>query len=335
LEVVAVDYGELIRRSWWMVWRHRFLWVLGLFAASTVGSCSPTSGGGPAQYQVGPGDFRGTGLERLPSEMEGAFRQIPFEQLANRETIVAIVAMVALLGLAILIVSVIAQGAMAEATASLAMGRDSSLGPAWRTGLRLFWRYVGLWLVLVGVGVLIALAFAAAVGALVAMASLSGEAVRTIFIVVGALLGLAAMLVLVPLFIVVTVAMTYAQRAIAVENVGPLSGLEAGFRLVRSHIGTSALAWLIGLALSIGAGIAIAVAAVVLLIPLGGVAAVLFATTGVSAAAVIYTIAGVVALGLAIWLLAGVANSFFWSYWTFIYLRLTGRLTERLDVTEL
>jgi hypothetical protein len=324
-----VDYGELIRRSWRMVWRHRFLWVLGLFAASTVGSCAPTGGGGPAQYQVGPRDVEG-----LPPQLESALRQIPWEWLASWQALALIVVAAALLGLAFLIISLIAQGAMSEATANLALERDSTLGGAWRTGLRLFWRYLGLWLVLIGVGLLAVAATALAVGAMVAMASLAGDTARWVFIVVGALLGLAALLLAAPAFIALTIVAAFAQRAMAVENVGPLSALETGFRLVRSHLGTSALAWLINLALSIAAGAVIVAAAIVLAIPLGGIAAVLYTTTGMSVATVSYAAVGIVTFGLALWLVGGAINSFFWSYWTYIYLRLTGRLTERLDVPD-
>ncbi|MGF2075778.1 hypothetical protein, partial [Enterococcus casseliflavus] len=30
-----MNYGALLRRSWTLTWRHRFLWVLALFAGST------------------------------------------------------------------------------------------------------------------------------------------------------------------------------------------------------------------------------------------------------------------------------------------------------------
>jgi hypothetical protein len=53
-------------------------------------------------------------------------------------------------------VSFIAQGSMAQATAELATGHVSSLRSAWGAGVHLFWRYVGLWLACVATVVLVA-----------------------------------------------------------------------------------------------------------------------------------------------------------------------------------
>lgn len=49
-----MNYGSLIRDAWSITWWHRSLWVLGLFATSTVGSCS-NAGGGSSGYRVGSG----------------------------------------------------------------------------------------------------------------------------------------------------------------------------------------------------------------------------------------------------------------------------------------
>src|SRR6185437_7267129 len=67
---------------------------------------------------------------------------------AHGGLIAAVIGVVALIALTLLIVSLIAQGSLAGATAAFATGRSSSLGRAWRTGLHLFWRYAGLWLLL-------------------------------------------------------------------------------------------------------------------------------------------------------------------------------------------
>ena len=74
-----------------------------------------------------------------------------------------LVAVVALL-LGLIMVSFVSQGRMARATADIARGLPTSLSSAWGSGVDLFWRYVGLWLVLAGV----AIGVAAVVGALLA-----------------------------------------------------------------------------------------------------------------------------------------------------------------------
>ena len=41
-----MDYGALVSRAWNLTWRHRFLWILGLFAGGGVSSCGSGAGGG-------------------------------------------------------------------------------------------------------------------------------------------------------------------------------------------------------------------------------------------------------------------------------------------------
>lgn len=170
-----------------------------------------------------------------------------------------------LLGLILLVLSFIAQGGMAQATSDLATGHASSLGRAWSAGLHLFWRYVGLWLVLVAAGIIIA-AIIGAVVAAVAVVTVAGDAPR-IGVAIGALAAAAiavgfvafvvqtvgetsvprlliivgATLFALPLFTVLVVIalglsiiVAFAQRAIAVEDVGPVDALRSGWQLTRA-----------------------------------------------------------------------------------------------------
>lgn len=327
-EAGAVDYGNLIERAWRLTWRHRFLWVLGFFATTTVGSCSfGGGGGGPVQWQVGGREVNG-----LPGDVESVLELVRPWVARNLELIAAVAAVLALLGLLLLVVSVIAQGAMARATADLALGRPIGLGQAWGAGVRLFWRYLGLWLLVLLLGVAIVLAIAAVGGALALLIQETGGALRLVLIGLAGLLGIAAALAAIPVFIALAVAVAYAQRALAVENVGPLAGLKVGFRLVRQQLGTSALVWLVNLALAIAAGLAIVVGVLLLLIPVAAVGAVLFVSTVGLTVLIPYLLVAAALLGIGAWFLGAIANSFFWSYWTLAYLRLTGRLTERLEV---
>ena len=86
--------------------------------------------------------------------------------------------------------------------------------------------------------------------------------------------------------------------------------------------------------LSIGAGIAVFLVALVLVLPLGALGVAIFYATGaiVSIPLAAYAVVAVLVLLLAMWGVGGIANAFFWSYWTLIYLRLTGRLTDRLEL---
>jgi len=323
-----MDYGSLIGQAWRLTWRHRFLWVLGLFAPSTVGSCS--TGGGGSGFQFNADDFR-----RLPPDLQGQLYDLGNWLTANAGTIIALAIAAAvlflLLGLVLLVISTIAQGGVAMATADLALGRPSALGPAFRAGLHLFWRYLGLLLIMIGLFILLVLLVAA--GVILAMLAINtaGGVAHTVLVGIAGLVAVVLFLLAIPLFIAVSIAVAFAQRAMAVEDVGPIDGLRAGFRLIRQRVGTSILVWLVNVALSIGGGLAVLVGIVVLLVPLGVMGIALFVIAGMSTVVVIYGVAAVVALMIAGWILGSIANIFFWNYWTLVYLNFTGRLNERME----
>ena len=312
-----MDYGALVSRAWRLTWRHRFLWVLGLFAASTTGSCSGSPGG--VQWQTDAQE-----VERTLPELGRALGEVGRWFADNLALVVSLAVFAALLGLAFFVVSLIAQGAMARATEDVARNRPTSLHQAWQAGLRFFWRYLGLWLLLLAIGIAVLVMFGILFLLFVAGSAAADGVARTTFIVVLVLLGLASFLVALPLLVGLTIVVAYAQRAIVVEDVGPWDALGVGVRLLRDRLGASLIVWLISLALGIGAAFALGLAAVLLLIPLGGIGALLFLTTGVSAGSIAYAVvAGLVFIG-AMWFLAAIVNTYFWHFWTLAYLDLRG-----------
>jgi len=258
------------------------------------------------------------------------------------------------------VLSFIAQGGMAQATADLATGHTSSLGRAWSAGLHLFWRYVGLWLVLIAaaltVGAIAAMLFGAAVatgvsavflgqapwlgigmgvligGAIVAafvwfMLRMTRESSvpRWIVIVGSTLFALPLFTVAIVAALLLSIVVAFAQRAIAVEDIGPIDALGAGWRLSRTHLGDSLLTWLVNVGLALATGIAIGLSVLGVLVLLAGVGGAVFAIAGLSAPLFAYIGLGGLLLLVAVVTLAGIANTFFWTFWTLAYFRLSGR----------
>lgn len=309
-----MEYGQLIRDAWQITWRHRFLWILGLFAGGTAGASFGGGGGGDGS---GPSAADGAPFPGV----DVAAAEVARWAAENVGLIVGVVALLLLLGLAMLVVSFIAQGGLAAATADFASGRSSSLGRAWRTGLHLFWRYVGLWLLLIAVTAGVGALAAAFVALIVSLVAVVQDA--TWVVAPAALVGLVLAVAGVVAGVVASIVVPYAQRAIAVRDVGPLAALRDGWRVLRAHPGASLLVWLLNLALAIGAGLAIFTAMAATVVMLGIPAVALWATFALAAPTIAYlVIAAVVALGVLLTLIS-IANTFFWSYWTLAYLRLT------------
>jgi hypothetical protein len=217
------------------------------------------------------------------------------------------------------VISLIARGAVVSAAVELEAGHDSSLGSAWRSGQHLFWRYLRLTLVLVA----LAFVLAAIVGVVT---------VPTVMLLrLGGLRSLAwlAVVVAVPVVLLAIVAavgasivIVYAQRAIAVDDVGAIAALRFGWETLRRHLGESLLTWAISLGLSAVAVMALLATFVGAVAWLGGFGWGIWALLGVRALTIVYAIVGgltVLAIGV---VLAAIANTFFWNYWTLAYMEL-------------
>ena len=210
-----IAYGEVIRRAWQLTWRHRALWVLGLLAG---GVTAPSFGG-----RMSPGDWSGGAVPVPGSDV--AFDQVLRFLRENGGLIAAIGIAIALIALVVIVLSIIAQGGMARATSDLAQGRAVSLGEAWRAGLHLFWRYLGLWLMLALVAFAVAIMVAALVGIVAALGAQNAGAA----VLASLVLGLPAVILGVALAVVLGILVPYAQRAIAVEDLGPVGALRSGW----------------------------------------------------------------------------------------------------------
>lgn len=323
-----MDYGSLIRRSWHLTWRRRFLWMLGLFATTTVGSCTPLSSGNAAQAR---GNFPNLESYYTPDLGQAFLNADPFVSHNIALMLLGVVSLVVLFLLVFSVVSVIAQGGMAEATIGLALGQRQSGTAAWGAGVHLAWRYFRLWLLLIVVGLLVAMVLVVVVGIVVALAALSQGATQMLVTIVGGLLGLVLIIVAVLGFVALSVIVAFAQRAIPLERAGPWTALRIGYRLVRRDLGRSAVAWVISLALSIAAGIVIVAGGALLLVPLAALGFWIYSVGGISSTLVFYGVAAALALLAWIWFLGGMANAFFWNYWTMTYLYLTDRLTPQME----
>jgi hypothetical protein len=146
------------------------------------------------------------------------------------------------------------------------------------------------------------------------------------------LVALGAILFALPIFTVLivvgltlSIVVAFAQRAIVVENIGPIDSHQSGWRLTRTHVGERLLTWLVNMGLALATGIAFGLGVVGALLLLGGIGALVFAVAGLTAPTLAYIGLGSLVFVVGVLTLAGIANAFFWTYWTLAYLRLSGR----------
>jgi hypothetical protein len=313
-----MDYGRLVSLAWQMTWRYRFLWILGFFAGGAAGG----SLGGNTRWEANANEF---GRWR-PGEAPGieAFGRSVVEYPQ-------IVALLVLIGFAIslawVIVWLTCQGAMARATTELGQAQPITLRQAWDDGRRRFWRYLSLWLLLavIAAGAALVVSRTKAMRLPTTSAALD-RAPNQLLAVVALLFALPSLVGVVILAIAVSIGAIYAQRALAVREIGPLAAFQDGWSTLRGHLGESLVLGLISLVIGVLASIAVGIVLVVALGLLGGIGYGLWVATGWGAVTIGYGIlAGLLGVGIGV-VAIGIANTYYWAYWTLAYLHLNGRI---------
>jgi uncharacterized membrane protein len=314
-----MNYGRLISLAWQMTWRYRFLWILAFFAGGAAGgSLGSNVRGETTAAEIGrmrTGDV---------SAIEAFARSLLEDPL--------IVATLILIGIAIgllwVVVWLTCQGAMARATVDLGREQHITLRQAWEAGRRRFWRYLGLWLLLGAM----AAAAALEVGSLTALILLTTSAaldrapngVLDVIIVLSALPLLLGVIILA---ITVSIVAIYAQRALAVRDVEPIAAFQDGWSILRNHPGESLLLWLISLAIGLLGSIGVGMVVVAVLGLLGAIGLGVWTVTGFGVLTITYSVlAGLVTVGIGV-VVVGIANTYYWAYWTLAYLQLSGYIT--------
>jgi hypothetical protein len=295
-----MDYGKLVRRPFDIVARRPYLWLLALLAGgATTFNLSSSSYGRPAGSS---GAYRGPSWTAIQSVWNDNFGLI-----------VGLLALVLVVGIVLFVLGCIATGGIIHAAIEHDAEREYKLGTAWRAGTASGWRIAGLRLL----SFLLAIVPGLLVGALVVAAVAGASASAAAAVAFGLTAGIAFLVSLV-FWLALGVAYQFAQRLVVLEDGQVAPSLSNGFRMIRRHFGQVGLSWLLLIALSIAAGIAIALLAVVAAIPaitlgLGG-----FFLGGPIGGIVLGSFAAVFFIGVLV--AAGGAYSAYSSvYWTLMY----------------
>jgi len=268
-----MNYGQILKRAWRILWSYRALWVFGIILAlvTPTGNLSDK-----VNYQFGQEDVR---RWDLPAELQDAFDQLNelFPKEMSEETFNSIIAWVIFGGVLLLIIMIVfaVLGFITETALIRMVDRYESSGEklSIREGFRLGWSRAAwrLFLVKLVVFLPIALIFFSlfACAAFPVMLSvLAGDeptvsgiiaAIGLVFLVIflGIVLGIALSLV-----------MEMVYRTVVLAETGVMEGLRRGWRLVRHNFKDVGLMWLILVGIQIAFSIAL-IPAVIMLLFLG------------------------------------------------------------------
>lgn len=256
-----MDYGNLLKRAWDLIWDNKWLILLGIIVA--LGSGGTGGGGGgtsnynfgeedlntEGEYQFNPEDFSGGNLtpEQL-AQMEEAFKTAgPLMATFGTLAIIVIVA----IALVFWAISMIAQGGLIGGVNTLEMGGTSSFRESWSMGWAKGWR-------MLAIGLVPAIPTAAIVGASLflgasafmmggGLESLGSGPVVATLITVACIAGLLAF--------VLGILANFAYRAAMIEDRGVFESYERGWQVLKANLGPAVLLWLIQVGIGLGIGI--------------------------------------------------------------------------------
>ena len=306
-----MSYGDIIKDSFWIAWRNRFMWFFGFFVSGAAGSfVSPTN------FATFGADTPAGGPPLWLVNLVGWVQEYP--------VLFAIIAVV----FVVLVVSIwlalyaISRGALAESVTAIDGGEERRFSSTWRAGVSHFWHVVGQVTILSLVWLILTLVISV-LGALLAAATFAATDSVAVRVLVVAL----AAIVLLPLLVVISVILgivaQFALRALVVGGEGVIASIGSGYALFRRNIGSSLLLLLIqvGIALGVGSVMFAALSAAGLLV---SVPVTILSSSGQGAAsAVVAAVLGVI-LSIPFIVLASAVGVFHQAYWTLAYLRLTG-----------
>jgi hypothetical protein len=315
-----MNYGDLIKDAFRISWRNKYLWFFGFFAGGAGGFFNvppvPSGGGGDFDdFDPGGSDFSSSLAARAG---QGVFENVGL--------LIALGVVVLLIVLVFIALGLISQGALAESVAAIDRGEQRRFLSAWQAGLSSLWRVLGYYVlfILISIGFLLAIGIPLAL--LVGGTFFATESVGA-RVSVAVLAGLAAIGLLILVFIPLAIIGQFALRELVVRRERVFSSIGGGYRLFRRNLGRSLLVWIIQVAVMLGAGIALIIAVLLLGLVLF-LPTIFLAVAGYTTAAIVMgVIAGLILLPLLL-VASGALGTFNHSYWTLAYLRLT-RAAER------
>ena len=290
-----MPYVALVKESFEIVRRNRFLWFYGLFAGGATFNF-------PASF---PSDSGDGSADPVPS--------------VDPEVVAVIALAVLTLALVLAALSIVSQGALADSVAAIRSGERRSFGRAWRSGLRSFWRMLGLGVVFALIGLVLLLAVVLPVAAVIVAVALASDSVVPIVVAaIGA--GIPGIVVLFALLLVLGVTAQLAVRHAVVARAGITDSLRVGWRLLRDNLIPSGAMLLIQQVATFVSSIGILLA--VLLLSLPAIVLLVAGATTVGIVAAALTALIVIPLALTAY---GALGAFNHSLWTLGYLELMRR----------
>jgi hypothetical protein len=243
-----MDYGQILRRAWDIIWEHKFLILLGVLVALTNGGNTPSSGAsfggsGSGGDMEPPRDFEG--FPEMPD-----FRDFGIPPVAGLFAVL-LIAVAVVVGLAFWVVSTLARGGLIAGVDTITAGATTSFGQAFGAGWQKGWRLLGIGIVPAIPGLIIFVVGLLMAGVAMGVTEIFGRGGMMMGPNIALFAGLAC--IIVPIALILGLLRTFANRACMIEDLGVFASYKRGWEVLTGNLGEAVVLFLI----QIGIGIAI------------------------------------------------------------------------------
>ena len=240
-----MDYGKLFTRAWDIIWKYKFLILLGVLVAL---SGSSGSGGNQSRYMFEGGDIPWNDMPRF--EYGSPFQDMDLSILAILG-LIALGVVLLVVGLALWVAGTISGGGLISAVNDIELDIPANFSSAFQAGWKKGWRLLGIDLVPAIPG------FALFIGGLAIFLSYGGfvEMMDGVwpYAGIGPFLPLILLTcLLLPIILFLSMMRTFATRACMLEDLGVVASYRRGFEVLAANLGTALILFLIQIAVSIG-----------------------------------------------------------------------------------
>jgi membrane-anchored glycerophosphoryl diester phosphodiesterase (GDPDase) len=290
------NFGEVLTRAWQIIWKHKVLWIFGIFAG-----CGRGGGGGS-----GGGQVSGSGNQPFP-ELERTMNQLG-EWISDNPWIVAVLVLlvIALVLLSIFLGTIGRIGLIRGTNRAEAGAERLNFGEVFSESTPYFWRVFGLSLLIFLIALVVFIPVV-----------LGGVLFSALTAGIGLLCLLPLICLLVPLLWALSVVIEQANVAIVLENLSIGDGFRRGWEVVRANVGPILILTLI---IFIGSG----VVGLIIAIPLiAAVFPLIFSAASNNTSPIWITVVCCALYFPILLILSGILNAYVQSVWTLTYMRLT------------
>ena len=300
-----MPYWELVTRSFKISWRHKYLWLLALFAGE--------SGGG---FNFNSSSTPGTNGRRGTPDLVAINQQISQWLSDHIGLIVAASVAFLVIAIAFFILAAVCEGALVRAAAEHDAERPFGLGLAWRAGTATMGAMIRFRLLLIALALpLLAVFVALVIGIVAAIGRQKGGEVAALGV-----FGFLVVLAAVPYLIVLFLLDRMGTRALVLEQLAAVASLRRAYTLFTKRLGRLLLVGLLAIGVAIVLSIGVAIVGAIVVIPAAVLAVAVYAS-GSSAWWVVVALAVIVLLPILLVVSAFLAAQSS-TYWTLAFRRL-------------